>query len=92
MQDVDEEVLDLVPGVDGVRTVQNDHDVHERLTPCQIKNKMGSGRDVRSTGWMDGWMEVWWLLCRAGAMVCDSLKLRPTLEQIPVLYRELPHS
>lgn len=32
------------------------------------------------------------LLCRTGAMVLVGLKVRLTLEQIPVLYRELPHS
>lgn len=33
LQDVDEEVLHLEPGVDGVGAVQNDHNVHERLAP-----------------------------------------------------------
>lgn len=39
MQDVDEEVLDLVPGVDGIGTVQNNHNVHERLTSYQTERE-----------------------------------------------------
>lgn len=39
LQDVDEEVLDLVPGVDGVGAVQDNYNVYECLTP------FGRGRD-----------------------------------------------
>lgn len=58
MQDVDEEVLDLVPGVDGVGTVQNNHNVHERLAPYQMEreNMVNAGMD----GWIhDGYMNGW---------------------------------
>lgn len=34
-EDVTEEVLDLVPGVDAVGAIQDDHDVHVRRAPCQ---------------------------------------------------------
>lgn len=34
-EDVAEEVLDLVPGVDAVGAVQHDDDVHVRGAPCQ---------------------------------------------------------
>lgn len=53
MQDVDEKVLDLVPGVDGVGTVQNNHNVHERLTPCQME------RENMVNAGMDGWIHEW---------------------------------
>lgn len=32
------------------------------------------------------------LLWNAGAMLCEKLKLLSTLEQIPVLYKDVPHS
>lgn len=32
------------------------------------------------------------ILWKAGAMLCEKLKVLSTLEQIPVLYKDVPHS
>lgn len=37
-EDVAEEVLDLIPGVDAVRAVHDNHNVHECLTLCHTRD------------------------------------------------------
>ena len=37
LQDVDEEVLNLHPGVDAVGAIQDNDDVHVGLAPCEVR-------------------------------------------------------
>lgn len=46
-EDVAEEVLDLVPGVDAVGAVQHDHNVHVCGAPCRTQEGAGLKRDKR---------------------------------------------
>lgn len=93
-EDVAEEVLDLVPGVDTVGAIQHDHDVHVCGAPCHVGVKKIFGWSVQHVSLPQCvcvCADVW-LLCAVGAMVSLGSRSSLTDAQMPVLNIDVPHS
>lgn len=95
-EDVAEEVLDLVPGVDTVGAIQHDNNVHV----CGASCHMWEFKNIWSakTGLCSMLLQFVCLcanvllLCAVGAMVSLGSRSSLTEAQMPVLNIEVPHS
>lgn len=94
-EDVAEEILDLVPGVDTVGAIQHNHNVHVCRAPChmwEFKNIWLAKAGMCSMFLCLNVCANMWLLCAVGAMVSLGSRSSLTEAQMPVLNIDVPHS